>query len=105
MGDLDFIIQTLESDRIRKYFDKKWYPESLYLLAMVDYLSRENSLPLCREYDDIRTKKLAEPLFPLSVVMADAATKNSRWKTESVHNAIPEFMRFNIVESEVRNVI
>jgi transcriptional regulator with XRE-family HTH domain len=105
MGDLDFVIHTLESDQIRKYYDKKWYRESLYLLAMVDYLSRENNLPLCREYDDIRAKKLAEPLFPLSVVMADAATKNSRWKTESVRDAIPEFMHFNIVESEVRDVI
>jgi DNA-binding Xre family transcriptional regulator len=104
MGDLDFIIHTLESDQIRKYFDKGWYPESLYLLAMVDYLSRENGLPLSREYNDIRAHKLAKPLFPLSVVMADAAMKNSRWKDESVRDAIPEFMRFNIVESEVRNV-
>lgn len=105
MGDLDFVINMLESNQIRKYFDRKWYPESLYLLAMVDYLSRENGLPLCREYDDIRASKLAEPLFPLSVVMADAATKGSRWKAESIRDAIPEFMRFNIVESEVRNVI
>jgi len=104
MGDIDFIIHALENDQIRKYFDRKWYPESLYLLAMVDYLSRENDLPLCREYDDIRTTKLAEPLFPLSVVMADAVVKNGRWKAESIRDAIPEFMRFNIVEGEVRNV-
>lgn len=105
MGDLDFIIDTLESNRIRKYFDKKWYPESLYLLAMLDYLSRENDLPLSREYNDIRAHKLAEPLFPLSVIVADAATKNRKWKVESVRDAIPEFLSFNIVESEVRNVI
>ena len=105
MGDLDFIINTLETNRIRKYFDKKWYPEIMYLLAMVDYLSRENNLPLSREHDDIRAHKLAEPLFPLSVVIADTATRNSKWKNESVRDAIPEFLRFNIVESEVRNVI
>ena len=104
MGDIDFIIHTLKTDQIRKYFDRKWYPESLYLLAMVDYLSRENELPLCREYNDIRASKLAEPLFPLSVVVADAVTKSDRWKDESIRDAIPEFMRFNIVESEVRNV-
>ena len=104
MGDIDFIIHTLETDQIREYFDRKWYPESLYLLAMVDYLSRESNLPLCREYADIRTFKLAEPLFPLSVVMADAVMKNSRWKTDSIRDAIPEFMRFNIVEGDVRNV-
>ena len=51
---------------------------------MVDYLRSENNLPLCREYDGIRTFKLIEPLFPLSVVMADAVMKNSRWKVESI---------------------
>ena len=40
VGDLDFIIETLESDKIRKLYQRGWYPESLYLLAMVDYLSR-----------------------------------------------------------------
>lgn len=57
MGDIEFIIYTLESGRIRHYFDKGWYPESPYLLAMVDYLSRENSLALCREFNDIRSYK------------------------------------------------
>ena len=105
MGDLDFIVSALESGLVRHYFDKRWYPESLYLLAMVDYLSRENSLPLCREYNDIRSCKLAEPLFPLGIVMADVVMKSSKWKDECMRNAIPEFMRFNIVEGEIRDVI
>lgn len=104
MGDIDFLIDTLESNRIRKYYDRGWYPESLYLLAMVDYLSRENNLPICQEYNDIRTKKLAEPLFPLSVIMASTVTKNDRWKEDSLCYAIPEFLRFNIVEGEIRDV-
>ena len=36
LGDLNFIIETLEEDEIQRYHDKKWYPESLYLLAMLD---------------------------------------------------------------------
>ena len=40
MGDIDFIIDTLERQDIRTYYDRKWYPESLYLLAMLDFLSR-----------------------------------------------------------------
>lgn len=106
MGDLDFIIYLfLKSNEIRKYFDQKWYPESLYLLAMLDYLSRENDLPLCNEYNDIRACKLAEPLFPLGVIMADDIMKSNKWKTESIRDAIPEFMRFNIVEGDIRNVV
>ena len=105
MGDMDFIISTLESDEIRKLYQKKWYPESLYLLAMVDYLSRENDLPLCSEYGDIRSTSLHEPIYPSSVIALSAFSHSEQPKRDSIKNAIPEFMRFNIVESEVRNVL
>ena len=35
-GDVDFLIETLESDEIHLLYKKRWYPEALYLLAMVD---------------------------------------------------------------------
>ena len=35
LGDIDFIIDTLESQDIRRYFEREWYPESLYLLAII----------------------------------------------------------------------
>ena len=54
-GDIDFLIETLKEDMIRQYYDKKWYPESFYLLAMVDYISRENNVPICNDYDDLRS--------------------------------------------------
>ena len=104
MGDMDFIIDTLETDRIRALYQKRWYPESLYLLAMVDYLSRENGLPVCRDYNDLRKARLSEMVFPASVVAMSAASKSEKEKLDSINAAIPEFMRFNIVESEVRNV-
>ena len=34
MGDIPFIIQLLETNQIRKLYEKKWYPEALYLLAI-----------------------------------------------------------------------
>ena len=104
MGDLDFIFDTLESDEIRRLYERRWYRESLYLLAMIDYLSRINSLPVCTNYNDIRSKKLEKPYFPASVVVSYAATGDESIKEKALANAIPEFMRFNIVESEVRNV-
>ncbi len=103
-GDIDFIIDTLESDKIRKLYQKRWYPESLYLLAMVDYLSRENHLPVCAEYSDIRKAHLREPIFPASIIAMSAVSKSDYPKQDSFDRAIPEFKRFNIVESEVRNV-
>ena len=105
IGDIDFIISTLELDEIRKYYNKKWYPECLYLLAMVDYLSRENDLPICTNYNDIRAGKLNSAIFPASVIVAAAAAKDNRLKKESLMASIPEFRRFNIAENEVRNVI
>lgn len=104
MGDIDFIIDTLEMDKIRKLFQREWYPESLYLLAMVDYLSRENNLPLCDEYNDLRAARLREPVYPASVIAMSVLAHNEQPKKDSYAEAIPEFKRFNIVESEVRNV-
>ncbi len=104
MGDVNFIIDTLESGKIRKLYQKKWYPESLYLLAMVEYLSRENNLPLCMEYGDIRKVKLQDPIYPAGIIAMSAASHSEDPKKESLRNAIPEFIRFNIVEREVHNV-
>ncbi|MGI6744031.1 MAG: helix-turn-helix domain-containing protein [Eubacteriales bacterium] len=105
LGDIDFIIDTLERRDIRKYYDRKWYPESLYLLAMLDYISRENNVPLDIEYDDLRRCKLEKPVYPAGLRAVSAAAKNDIALKEAVKTAIPEFMRFNIVESDVRNVI
>ena len=105
MGDIPFIIQLLETNQIRKLYEKKWYPEALYLLAMLDYLSRENHVPICKNYNDIRTVKLQRPVYPSSVVIMCKTLKSDAPKEECYRMAIPEFLRFNIVESEVRNVI
>ena len=104
MGDLDFLIGTLETNRIRELYEKEWYAESLYLLAMVDYLSRENGFPLCAEYDDMRRAKLQRMIYPAGVLGLCAVFKNDEPKTESLREAIPEFLRHNIVEADVRNV-
>lgn len=104
MGDIDFIIETFEADEIRKLYERRWYREALYLLAMVDYLCRINSLPLCTNYNDIRSQKLEKTCFPAGVVVSYAATGDESIKEKAIANAIPEFIRFNIVESEVRNV-
>ena len=67
LGDLDFIMNILESQAIRTYYDRNWYPESLYLLAMLDYISRVNDIPLCNDYDDLRRCRLEKPVYPASI--------------------------------------
>lgn len=104
MGDIPFIIRLLESNQIRKFYEKKWYPEALYLLAMLDYLSRENDVPLCKNYNDIRTAKLQQPVYPSSIVVMCEVMNSDAPKEECWQKAIPEFLRFNIVECDVRNI-
>lgn len=103
-GDIDFIIDILKENQIRTYWERKWYRESFYLLAMVDYLSRENDLPLCNDYEDIRNCTLSEPLYPRDVILAAKLDASLDVKEQCLKEAIPEFMRFNIIESEIRNV-
>ena len=103
-GDMNFIIDILKENQIRTYWERQWYRESFYLLAMVDYLSRENGLPLCNDYEDIRNCKLSEPLYPKDIILAAKLDDSLDMKEQCLKEAIPEFLRFNIIESEIRNV-
>ena len=105
-GDIDFIIDTLEKDEIRRYYDRAWYAESLYLLAMLDYVSRLNDVPLCSRYDDLRACRLQKPVYPASVLMAAAvSSKGEDIMAQARRAAIPEFLQFNIIECDIRNVV
>lgn len=103
-GDLNFIIRTLQENTIRIYWEKDWILEAFYLLAMVDYLSRIHDLPRCKEYADIRQYSLPEPLYPRDIRLTAILNKNLDRRKESKKESIPEFLRFNIIESEVQNV-
>ena len=105
LGDTEFIISLLESDAIRKYYDKQWYPEALYLLAMLDYVSRVNAVELCVDYDDLRTKKLQEIIYPSGIITQAIVTGDETIKSKAINESIPEFLRFNIVEKDIRYVV
>ena len=104
LGDFDFLIETLQKDDIRVYYKRQWYAESFYLLAMLDYISRLNNIPLCQDYNDIRQQRLHQPLYPLSIIACAVAEKSNNAKRMALKDAIPEFLHFNIIESEIRNV-
>lgn len=105
MGDIDFIIELLESGEIRDYYEKGWYAESFYLLATLDYLSRINHIDLCLDYEDIRKQRLSEPLYPASIKAISLVSNSEAALKKARKKAIPEFLRFNIIESEIRDVI
>ena len=49
-------------------------------------------------------KKLKKPYFASGTILSFAALGDEHIKKDAIEKAIPEFMRFNIVESEIRNV-
>lgn len=102
-GELNFIKEILCSDIPRKLYEKEWFPECLYLIAITDYLSRKNNIPIYTGYDSLRTCRLDEPLYPSSVYMLYLLTKDKSILDNSFNNSIPEFKRFNIIESEIEN--
>ncbi|MDE7254259.1 MAG: hypothetical protein K2O32_15140 [Acetatifactor sp.] len=104
MGELDFIREILCSGKVFEYYKKEWYAEALYLLAMVDYLSRKNEIPLYGGYNTLRTHKLQEVVYPAGVITMYLLSKDETILQRSYDNAIPEFKRFNIVENEVENI-
>lgn len=105
MGDIGFIIETLEQDEIRVNYQRGWYAESFYLLAMLDYISRLNGVPRCTGYDDLRHCRLCTPIYPSGILTAVMVAGNDEPKRQALREAIPEFLHFNIVESKVRNVV
>ena len=105
LGDLAFIASTIKSDAIRTYYRRKWYPESLYLLAMLDYISNENHIPICSDYNDIRRCRLKEPIYPAGIRAMYIVSDDEAILRSADESAIPEFKRFNIIEREVRNVV
>lgn len=104
-GDIDFLIQVLESDLIRKYYNREWYLESFYLLGMLDYISRINDVPMCSEYDDLRQQRMQEIVYPVGVLLTARVLGDESIKEQALKEAIPEILRFNIVKSDIRNVI
>ncbi len=105
LGDIDFLSEVIGSDTIPEYYDLEWYPECLYLLAMTDYISRINGIPLCSDYDHLRVMRLTSVLYPASVLAEDLASNSNEAKEKALRECIPEFKRYNIVENEVRNIV
>ena len=104
VGDIQFLIDILKNNVIDTFYNNKWYGETLYMLAMFDYISRINEIPLCDKYNNMRKLKLSEIVYPTDVYCSFLLTNNDQILQESFDNGIPEFKRFNIIENEVRDI-
>ena len=99
----DFIKRMAATDVINNYYQHNKYKEALYLLALLDYLSKKNSLPLLKQYDYLRDYKLDKVYVSKSLYLLLAY--RSTTVTSIYKECIKEFLKYNIVEAEIDNVI
>lgn len=101
-GPLDFISKVLVSNIIEEYWNNQNTLYAIYLLAMVDYLSKINGIPLYSKYDYMRKYKLKDRIYPLSITIS--AKIDNKSEEEYIADAIPEFLKYNIVEGNIFNI-
>ena len=97
----DFIKRMATTDVINNYYQNNKYKEALYLLALLDYLSKKNSLPLLKQYDYLRDYKLDKVYVSKSLYLLLAY--KSTTVTSIYKECIKEFLKYNIVEAEIDN--
>lgn len=102
-GQIDFIRRMLVSNVIEEYWDDQNTLCAIYLLAMVDYLSKLNGIPIYSKYDHIRKYKFEDRIYPLSIIVS--AKLDNKSKDEYIEDAIPEFLKYNIVEGDIFNIV
>lgn len=98
---IKFLMEILQSDTIEKYWEENRKVQALYLLSMVDYLSRLNDVPLCTKYKSIRKARIEPEIIPLSIRLKSAGSHKEKI---DYSNCIPEFLEHGIIEGDVFNV-
>lgn len=105
-GEIKALEEMLREDVVTVEFNKKNYCKALYALAMIDYLSAKNNIPLCSEYSEYRKLKLQEPVFPTSAKMDLEVTGMTEEKVikKYMEGAEPMFLKYGIVEGELFDI-
>ncbi|MCR5067175.1 MAG: helix-turn-helix transcriptional regulator [Erysipelotrichaceae bacterium] len=101
LGDHDFITDVIDSKDIDFFIRHKWYPEAFYLLALLDYVCTRNKVMLYPDYKKLRSMKLSQPVYPDEVIILASSINSDRPMHEARKQAMPEFLRYNIVEISV----
>ena len=100
---LIFAKKIIKTKEIDFYYKNDAKPYAYYLLALVDYLYRENDLPIFSDrYNEIRQEKLEKPFFVGSDILKFETIEDAEKQLNI--KVIPEFKKFNIVEEDVFNV-
>lgn len=103
-GDIKFVYYILKSDIISLFYDKKLYKEAFYMLAALDYISKVNNIPLCTKYTYLRQYRFEETIWPQQAELVCMVMNDDSFKDKLLKKANPEFLQYNIVEGDMRDV-
>lgn len=102
MGDKAFIRDAVKNKVPFYYYQQKKIKECLYLVSMTDYLCRINHIKPYAGFGPFRSLKLENTLYPTDILLLESL--GIMEKSEAEKHAIPEFLRHNIIEGDIRNV-
>lgn len=94
MGEITTLLSILENRKIDYYLRHEEYVKAMYLLSLLDYLSKQNQVPLCQEYSELRKQSLKTPYYVGDQI---TAYKN--------RNYIEEFVAHNIYEGDLYDAV
>jgi hypothetical protein len=106
LGDRGFVNAVVSGHDIEDYWDAGEYAHAFYLMAAVDYLCRINdSPPYDNEvFSEVRERKLAEVIYPPDVYIIERVLPERKPREDSERKSIPEFIKYGIVEVNIRDV-
>lgn len=104
IGDKELINKIIREREIDFWYKHGSEERAYYLLALIDYLSKENGLPIYgKRYNKIRKEKLSKPFFPATRLVKYESLKEAE---DDLHiRVLEEFAKFNIIEENIRNVV
>lgn len=109
-GDKAFIDDVRTFDVIGIYLSDKRYAYVFYVLAMIDYLSDVNHIKRDPAYDGLRDLRLPELLVPRDIVIKAQVMNDDNIIDNAISDCYNDecgryFMKYNIMDKEIRNVV
>lgn len=104
MGDIAFtecILDYVDIDMLIASGRKK---QALYTVAIIDYISKENGIPINPNLSKYRKLKMEVLSFSSGVETYTRIMKTNTMKERALKLALDEFLHYNIVESSVRDI-
>ena len=98
-----FVSSIVSQNVIDECYQKQEYSKALYLLSLIDYISTKNKKPYIDKYDYLRDFKLNKLNVSKSIYLL---LKTKQLTVTNIFKECPrDFLKHNIVEADIDNVI